>query len=447
MPQPPKRMPLNRSDPARCADRPPRQGSFVPAGRAAPSVRGGRPVAVVGLLLLAAVSARAGERVLPLPTTRPPATSAAAICLYEPQMGLVMYAKQAEQRRFPASLTKLMTALLVLERADPTEQVTVSGTAAAVGEASLGLQAGDVYPVETLLEGALIKSANDACAALAEHVAGSQAAFAQLMNARARELGLTTTHFVNCHGLHDPAHVSSARDLARLAAAAMQEPEFNRIVAMRRHTFPRPDGSTLELESTNRLLRSDNGNYWPAADGVKTGWTHPAGRCLVASATANGWRLLCVVLGAKDPWTDARSLLTWGFEHFARRQVVTAGETTAAVPVLDGVRPTVPAVAKRSVLCLIPEGCGVSPPRVAEVLLEAPVDPEQEVGELIVEHPEGGEERVALLATEAVPRSLLARLRDNLQSFMYGLIGLALIGGALVHAAVTKAAGARRRRK
>jgi len=417
------------------------------ASSPATSVSVGRRLAAPVLLLLLPLPARAALRVLPLPTTKPPSTAAQAICLYEPQMNLVLYARNAEARRFPASLTKLMTALLVVEHGDLQAPVTVSPTAAKVGEASLGLQAGEVYPVRTLLEGALIKSANDACAALAEHVAGSQGGFVAVMNARARELGLTGTHFVNCHGLHNPAHVSTALDLARLAAAAVRKPEISRIVALHQFAIARPDGTVLEVKSTNRFLRPDNGHYWPAADGVKTGYTHPAGRCLIASATVNDWRLLCVVLGAKDPWADARHMLEWGFGHFVRREVVVADQTRVAVPVRNGVQPTVQAVAKGTVRCLLPEGFGLRPPRVAEALLEAPVAPGQEVGELIVEHPEGGEERVSLLATEAVPRSLVARLRDNLQSFMFGLIGLALIGGALVHAAIAKAAGARRRRK
>ena len=178
-----------------------------------------------------------------------------------------------------ASTTKIMTALLVLEQANLNDVVTVF-PAALVGEASMGLVAGESLTVEDLLWGLLLRSGNDAAAALAEHVAGSQQAFVDLMNQRAAELGLTSTHFANPHGLDAPDHYSSAEDLWRLAELAMANPAFRTMVATQSH-----EAAGRQLFNINELL-----GLYPGADGIKTGTSDAAGQCLVGSASQDGFR-------------------------------------------------------------------------------------------------------------------------------------------------------------
>jgi D-alanyl-D-alanine carboxypeptidase len=204
-----------------------------------------------------------------------------------------------------ASITKLMTALLALERSDLGDRVVVSQDAL-VGESTMGLQAGEVVTVEDLLWGLLLNSGNDAAVALAEHVAGSVPAFVAMMNTRAAELGLANTHFSNPHGMDAPDHYGSAYDLWRLAEKALAYPKFREIVATRSKTV-----AGHPLWNRNELL----GTY-PGADGVKTGTTDLAGQSLVASATREGHRALAVILGSSDRYADARALLDFYFSVF-----------------------------------------------------------------------------------------------------------------------------------
>jgi D-alanyl-D-alanine carboxypeptidase (penicillin-binding protein 5/6) len=201
-----------------------------------------------------------------------------------------------------ASTTKIMTALLVLERSALDELVVVSPNAL-VGESNMGLVAGEQLSVEDLLWGLLLNSANDAAVALAEHVAGSEAAFVELMNQRAAELGLTGTQFANVHGLDAPNHASTARDLWRLAEVAMQSPVFRQMVATQSYT-----AAGHPLWNRNELLA-----IYPGADGIKTGTTDLAGQCLVASVTRDGHRAVAVILGSQDRYRDAQVL----FDHDA----------------------------------------------------------------------------------------------------------------------------------
>lgn len=230
-----------------------------------------------------------------------PAISAPAALLADSGSGQVLAALNADEARPMASTTKIMTALLVLERANLDDLVTVSPTAL-VGESSMGLQAGETLTVEDLLWGLLLNSGNDAAAALAEHVAGSQDAFVSLMNQRAAQMGLVHTHFANPHGLDAPDHFSSASDLWRLAETALQYPFFREIVATQTHT-----AAGHPLVNTNELL-----GLYEGADGVKTGTSETAGQCLVGSVTRDGHRAMAIVLGSADRNADVEAL----FDHY-----------------------------------------------------------------------------------------------------------------------------------
>ncbi|MEZ4767178.1 MAG: D-alanyl-D-alanine carboxypeptidase family protein [Caldilineales bacterium] len=256
--------------------------------------------------------------------TLPPLSAPAAL-VADSATGRVLGAVNASEPRAMASTTKIMTALLVLERADLGDLVTISPSAL-VGGATMGLEAGETLTVEDLLWGLLVNSGNDAAMALAEHVGGSEQAFVDLMNQRAAELGLTSTHFVNPHGLDAPGHASSAADLWHLAELAMTYPTFRTMVATRSH-----EAAGHQLFTTNELL-----GVYPGADGIKTGTSDAAGQCLVASVSENGMRTVAVVLGSADRYGDAETLFQFGEEHYSRGPAPLPTGLTSWVRAADG---------------------------------------------------------------------------------------------------------------
>ncbi len=217
----------------------------------------------------------------------------------------VLWEKAADKRLPPASLTKIMTALLVLEHYRPQQVVTVSRQAAAESGSRLGLRAGERMAAGDLLAATLIRSANDACHALADHVAGNETKFVALMNRRAQEWGLRDTRFANACGHDHPGHYSSARDLAALAERARSEAVFEQFSSTLSLDISSVDGHRrYSLENHNALI----GRY-PGAQGVKTGYTRKAGKCLVALVRRDGREVLLVLLNAPNRWWDAVDIL------------------------------------------------------------------------------------------------------------------------------------------
>lgn len=276
-----------------------------------------------------------------------PAISAAAAALLDPATGDMLYLKNGDQPLPMASTTKIMTGLLCLEKCSPGETATISDTASAVGESSAWLERGETLTVEQLLYAVLVQSANDAAAALAEHVAGSQEAFVEMMNEKAAELGLSNTHFENPHGLDAPGHHTSARDLANLAAYAMRNPEFRKIVATGSFQLPWPGHPGPRVfENHNKLLK-----LYPYATGIKTGYTSRAGKCLVAAAEKEGRELISVILnGGESYWDQTISLMEYGFNDFVRVEYAYAGQPLAEVEVGDFPRRRVNAVGSRDLV-------------------------------------------------------------------------------------------------
>jgi serine-type D-Ala-D-Ala carboxypeptidase (penicillin-binding protein 5/6) len=267
--------------------------------------------------------------------TRPQIAQGSAI-LADLDSGQVLFRKDPDQRRPIASVTKIMTALLVLERADPKEVVTVSAAATfpadQAGLSTLGLVPGERITVRDLLYALLVQSANDAAIALAEHVSGTEARFEAAMNVRARQLGMADTRFRSPNGLDDQGY-SSARDLVTLTRTAYAtQPEFGRIAATQFRDIPSPTGRTRTVQNRNVLLW-----LYPGAVGVKTGYTARAGFCIVASAQRDGRRLVAVILGsAGEPFSDAAALLNYGFAAFTRQRFVAAGEEAGTVSLPGG---------------------------------------------------------------------------------------------------------------
>lgn len=230
-----------------------------------------------------------------------PLLSAASFILTDSSTGQVLLAQEPDRPVPMASTTKIMTALLTLEQVDLQETVEISPNAL-IGGSTMGLQAGEVLTVEDLLWGLLLNSANDAAVALAERVAGSEEAFVVQMNERAAQLGLVNTLFANPHGLDEPGHYSTARDLWRLSEEAMRYPVFRNMVSTPAHV-----AAGRPLWNRNLLL-----DIYPDADGVKTGTSDQAGQCLVASVTRDGHRTMSVILDSQDRYADAETL----FDHY-----------------------------------------------------------------------------------------------------------------------------------
>ena len=247
-------------------------------------------------------------------TAPPPNVSAPSWILFDDQSDWVISAHDPNGRRAPASTTKIMTALVVAEHADFDEMVTISQSAPEAGESEIGIVAGEVISVADLLSAVLVRSANDAALALAEHVGGSVEGFAALMNEKAADLGMTNSHFLNPHGLDEEGHYTTAADELKMSQALMANPQLASMVALRRIDFPTaPDGTLRGGHATNQLLDS-----YPGATGVKTGYTFQASLVLAAAAEREGRRLFAVVMGSEGTnghFVDADVLLDYGFEE------------------------------------------------------------------------------------------------------------------------------------
>ena len=316
--------------------------------------------------------------------------------------GRALWERDPHAERAMASTTKIMTALVVLESADLADTVVVSAAAARVGEAGVGLYAGQRITVGELLEAMLVRSGNDASVALAEHVAGSVDGFVGLMNDKARSLGLEQTAFTNPHGLDAAGHHTSAADLATLSAIAMADERFASAVRIPRVTLTRADGTRVTYENSNKLLTD-----YAGATGVKTGWTSKAGYCVVASAERNGISLLAVVLGGTsedDRFDQAKTLFDWAYAHYAMTAVSSAEETAALVAVSDYLDTTVAAVVAESVTVPVFDLDGDLSARVdALPEVDAPVVVGQRLGTLTVMQGERLLAQVPLVAAHDVP--------------------------------------------
>jgi serine-type D-Ala-D-Ala carboxypeptidase (penicillin-binding protein 5/6) len=312
------------------ASGPLRTGLGAPAaGQAAPAAGQGTPAAELGASAAGQARPAVGQAA---PAARQgavaaPRVVARAAILADESTGQVLFERDADDARAMASTTKVMTALLVLERLDEDRVVVIGPGPPQVGEESLRLRQGERLTVRQLLLGLLLKSANDAGVALAEAVDGSEAAFVRRMNRRASVLRLGATHYVTPYGLDRPGHQTSARDLARLWEVAMRRADFRALVASRAARIPGVPLSLRRFVTSNQLL----GSYrWTV--GGKTGFTNRAGRCLVASASRGGRRLVAVALGSPNAFADVRALFEYGFTKFVRARVAARGQPVAAAP-------------------------------------------------------------------------------------------------------------------
>ena len=259
--------------------------------------------------------------------------------------GTVLYERDIDARRYPASTTKMMTLIVALEHGNLDDIVTVSKNAEGVEGSTLWLVQGDKIPLGELLAGMMMHSGNDATVAVAEHIAGSVPAFVQMMNEKAGEIGAYNTHFVNPNGLPDDNHYTTAFDLAKIAAYGYSIPHFEEIVSRQEATYEWVKDPAKQLRNENQMLWLYRGG-----NGVKTGYTEAAGRCLVSAARRDGMQLVAVVLDSYYMWNDSIALLDYGFQNARPRNLVKKGEVVAKVKVADGRQDELELVAAESMI-------------------------------------------------------------------------------------------------
>lgn len=332
--------------------------------------------------------------------------TAKSAILMERSTGTVLFEHDADKQMPPASITKVMTLLLVFEAMDAGKftmetEIVASEHACSMGGSQIWLEPGEAFTVNELLKAAAISSANDACVALGEAVSGSEETFVELMNERAAELGMKNTVFKNCTGLDAEGHLSTARDIAIMSAELLRHPEIKNYSTVWMDSLR---GGKTELTNTNRLVR-----FYKGCTGLKTGSTDGAGCCLSASAERDGMELISVTLGS--PNTDerfaaGRKLLDYGFANFALVKMTPPEEYLAPIPVAHGTVETVQPICEEPAAFLLKKGqeAGVEQSVYLPEKLEAPVKAGDVLGRVTVTLSGGEIGGYDILAAEDVPR-------------------------------------------
>ena len=346
----------------------------------------------------------------------PPQIGAKAAVLLEASTGKVLYAQNAQAQLPMASTTKIMTALLAIEEGDLEEMVTTDASAYGVEGSSIYLQLEETISLRDLLYGLMLASGNDAAVAIAVHIANGVEQFAARMNERAREIGAVNTNFVTPNGLPDENHYTTAYDLALIAAEAMKNETFREIVSTQYYR--------TETGAVARTFKNKNQILWKyeGGNGIKTGYTQAAGRCLVFAAEREGMQLVGVVLSCPNMFEDAMALLDYGMDNYEMRPLVQAGDRIANVYVAGGMK-------KRLALCapadiMVPvEKDGSSTYRTRVILpdsIEAPLDAGEACGYVEVLEEDGALRTLFPLVTqEAVDEATVRYYIDKLLRIMH----------------------------
>jgi D-alanyl-D-alanine carboxypeptidase (penicillin-binding protein 5/6) len=360
------------------------------------------------LALLLSVCAHAVSAEDPPVVPPPPKIDAKGYLLTDFATGIVLAAANADERLEPASLTKIMTAYVIYRalaegRVKLTDEVLISENAWRTGGSKMFVEVGKRVGMEDLLKGMIIQSGNDASVALAEHVAGSEQTFAELMNSHAKRLGMNDSHFTNATGLPDPEHYTTARDMALVTAALIREfPDYYVWDGTKEFEY-----NGIKQQNRNRLLWRD-----PTVDGVKTGYTQNAGYCLVASAKRDGMRLISVVMGASGPEARAQAsleLLNYGFRFYESHRLYAAETPVENLRVWMGDVQDLPVGPAQDVVATIPRGrYGQLSARLEKMPeLKAPIAKGARIGDIVVNLEDQELQRVPLVALQEVAQGSL----------------------------------------
>ena len=390
--------------------------------------------AVIVILLAVCFALRASA-------SAPPAISAQSAILVDSETNQVLFEKNADAKRAPASTTKLMTAILLVENCRLDEKVKAPKGVEQIPSSSLHLKPGEQLNVHDLLHAILLRSANDAAVVAGKQVAGSVPAFVKMMNKRAAEMGATNTHFVNPNGLNAEGHYSTARDLALIGKRAIHFPIINRVVGKRSCTISRSmDREDVYLRNRSHFLRR-----YPGADGIKTGYTREAGQCLVASATRDGWRLVAVVLKSDNNADDAAALMNYGFANFERKIIARKNSVVEQARVRGGKQRTVGVAPATDVYAVVPKSSSGDVKTKIEIgKVAAPLASGSRVGKINTFLDGRVVQKTQLLAAKNVDKSLVASAWPWVRNGAL-LLALGMVVGRKYGAATTK--GSRRRRR
>lgn len=353
---------------------------------------------------------------------QPPELTAKSVILIEASTGKILYERRSQERRPPASTTKIMTLITALEHGKLDDIVTASELASQTEGSTLWLAPGEQLSMLDLLYGVMLVSGNDATVAVAEHISGSVEKFAELMNAKAKAIGATDTHFTNSSGLPDPQHYSTARDLAYIAAYGYKNPLFATIITAPSHTMPwAGKDHDREIFNENKLLWQYEG-----ANGVKTGYTDAAGRCLVSAAKRDGIQLIAVVLDSDYMWSDSIALLDYGFSQVRSQAYFQRGDIVRTIRVAHGKTGVIPLAVADSLRVPAFAGDGVGEYQtVIDVAnrLEAPVRRGQKVGVVKVLFQEREIAAIDLIAADSsAKKSLWSMVWASLRSLVSTLM-------------------------
>ena len=312
--------------------------------------------------------------------------NAKSAILMEESTGNILYESNPDERLPIASVTKVMTMLLIMEAVDSgkislDDMVTVSENAMSYGGSTMFLETGEQLTVNDMLKGIAVASANDGCVAMAEHLAGSESAFVDMMNEKAKELGMENTHFMNTNGLDEDDHYSSARDVAIMSRELMKHETIFNYTSIWMDTLR---GGKFQLANTNKLIR-----FYDGANGLKTGSTSKALCCLSAAAKRNDMQLIAVVLGAPtsaERFASAKSLLDYGFANYAVNTQITAGDEVQKIAVEKGVDKEVGVVAGDSCSTLVKKGQedNITKEIKIDETITAPIEAGQKVGTMTI---------------------------------------------------------------
>ena len=312
--------------------------------------------------------------------------NAKSVILMEESTGNILYENNPDERLPIASVTKVMTMLLIMEAVDSgkinlDDMVTVSENAMSYGGSTMFLETGEQLTVNDMLKGIAVASANDGCVAMAEHLAGSESAFVDMMNEKAKELGMENTHFMNTNGLDEDDHYSSARDVAIMSRELMKHETIFNYTSIWMDTLR---GGKFQLANTNKLIR-----FYDGANGLKTGSTSKALCCLSAAAKRNDMQLIAVVLGAPtsaERFASAKSLLDYGFANYAVNTQITAGDEVQKIEVEKGVDKEVDVVAGDSCSTLVKKGQedNITKEIKIDETITAPIEAGQKIGTMTI---------------------------------------------------------------
>lgn len=312
--------------------------------------------------------------------------NAKSAILMEESTGNILYESNPDERLPIASVTKVMTMLLIMEAVDSgkislDDMVTVSENAMSYGGSTMFLETGEQLTVNDMLKGIAVASANDGCVAMAEHLAGSESAFVDMMNEKAKKLGMENTHFMNTNGLDEEDHYSSARDVAIMSRELMKHETIFNYTSIWMDTLR---GGKFQLANTNKLIR-----FYDGANGLKTGSTSKALCCLSAAAKRNDMQLIAVVLGAPtsaERFASAKSLLDYGFANYAVNTQITAGDEVQKIAVEKGVDKEVGVVASDSCSTLVKKGQedNITKEIKIDETITAPIEAGQKIGTMTI---------------------------------------------------------------